>query len=537
MELAGMMGISYDKENYRIRTPADSFCTAAASGMLKVGDSSVNIRKSLILSHIAVCILPLFMTLFVVASCFAGLMMYAASGNHVMAESSFQFNVVSNTIKTAVFHGIRHREDVSHYAWVMEIMDPLQTYVALEKDGNLIYSYGNEKYISEARALDETGIRRELDDRQGNSSYSMTDGDRYYYLDKEIIRNETYHLYTIAHHPQARSDAAIEKAFRAMSRFILLALGAFILLTSYLFSRFIIGRILSPLKELEQGAGEIRKGNLSVHLVHHRRDEFSPAIEAFNMMAWRLKRSLEEREEEEEKRKELIASISHDIRTPLTSIKAYVEGLEDHVASTPAMQERYLQVIHKKADVLERMVEQLLLLTKMDIGEKALPLETVDLGSLTSEFLEENRVNWEKNGAEFTFHAEENVSVAGSPLLIERIVENLISNSIKYKTDDVVHIEVDVRKGGTEAILSVKDDGPGVPKESLGRLKEAFYRTDKARSRTENGSGLGLSIVARAAELMKGKVEFKNRMPHGLEVILTLPLEVKNGKTDTDSGR
>jgi signal transduction histidine kinase len=116
-------------------------------------------------------------------------------------------------------------------------------------------------------------------------------------------------------------------------------------------------------------------------------------------------------------------------------------------------------------------------------------------------------------------------------------VENLISNSIKYKTDDVVHIEVDVRKGGTEAILSVKDDGPGVPKESLGRLQEAFYRTDKARSRTENGSGLGLSIVARAAELMKGRVEFKNRMPHGLEVILTLPLEVKNGKTDTDSGR
>lgn len=477
------------------------------------------------------------MTLFVLASAFAGLLMYAASGNHVMAESGFQFNVISNTIRTAVFHGIRHREDVSRYAWVMEIMDPLQTYVALEKNGNLIYSYGNEKYVSEVQTLNTNGIREELDSRQGNSNYSMTDGNRYYFLDKEIIRNDTYHLYTIAHHPKERSDAAIEKAFRTMSRFILLALAAFILLTSYFLSRFIVGRILSPLRELEKGAEEIRKGDLFVHLEHHRRDEFSPAIEAFNMMAWRLKRSLEEREEEEEKRKELIASISHDIRTPLTSIKAYVEGLEDHVASTPAMQDRYLHVIHKKADVLERLIEQLLLLTKMDIGEKALPLETVDLGKLAAQFIEENRLSWNKNGAEFTVNATEEVPVAGSPLLLERIVENLVTNSIKYKTEEKVHIEVTVKKEENQAVLTIADDGPGVPEEAIGRLQEAFYRTDKARSRTENGSGLGLSIVARAAELMKGKVAFKNRKPHGLEVILTLPLEVKNGKADTDRGR
>lgn len=94
-----------------------------------------------------------------------------------------------------------------------------------------------------------------------------------------------------------------------MTRFILVVLGMFIVATSYFLSRFIIRRILAPLKELERGAEEVRKGNLSVHLDYERNDEFSPAIETFNVMAWRLKRSLEEKEEDEQKRKELIASI------------------------------------------------------------------------------------------------------------------------------------------------------------------------------------------------------------------------------------
>lgn len=485
----------------------------------------MNIRKSLILSHIVVCILPLLMTLFVLVSAFAGLLLYSASGNHVMAESSFQFNVISNVIsnviRTALFHGIRHKEGVERYSWVMEITDPIQTYVTVEKNGSPIYSYGNEKYQTDIEALRKNGITEGVDSREGSSTYSMTDGDRYYYLDKEVIR----------------SDAAIEKAVRGGSRFILLSLVVFIVLTSYFLARFIVGRILSPLGELERGADEIRKGNLSVYLRHTRHDEFTPAIEAFNMMAWRLKRSLEEREEEEEKRKELIASISHDIRTPLTSIKAYVEGLEDHVASTPAMQERYLKVIHRKADVLDRMIEQLFLLTKMDIGEKALPLESLDLGKTVEQFIEENRLNWNKNGADFTITADKDIRVRGSPLLLERILENLVSNSIKYKTENQVHMDISVEAEGEKAKLRISDDGPGVPEKALGRLKEAFFRTDKARSRTENGSGLGLAIVERAARLMGGTVDFQNRKPHGLTVVFTLPLEDKNGKTNTDSGR
>lgn len=187
--------------------------------------------------------------------------------------------------------------------------------------------------------------------------------------------------------------------------------------------------------------------------------------------------------------------------------------------------------------MLERLVEQLLLLTKMDIGEKALPTESMVLGEAVKQFVEENRLNWGKNGADFTIKAEEGVKVEGNLLLLERVVENLISNSIRYKTEERVHVDIRVKKAGDKALLSIADDGPGVPKEALGRLQEAFFRTDKARSRTDKGSGLGLSIVERAVQLMKGTLTFSNQAPHGLKVDITLPLEDTNGKTHTDSGR
>ena len=405
----------------------------------------MTIRKSLIVSHIVVCILPFLMTFFVLASAFGGLYLYAASGNHVIAESGFQFNVMTQILRTAVFYSLRHHESLSRYAWVMEITDPVATYVAVEREGTLLYSYGNEKKgRKDLDMLRKEGALDRLDGRDGNGIYSVTEEPDYRFAEKEIIGDRPCYLYIMAHHPEARTDSAIEKAVRAVIRFILAVLFAFILGTSYFLSRFIIGRILMPLKELERGAEEVRKENLAV---------------------------------------------------------------------------------------------QLLLLTKMDIGEKALPTESLDLSRVVSQFVEENRLNWGRNGADFHIEAKEAVKVEGNLLLLERVVENLVSNSIRYKTEERVHIDIEVKKKDGRAFLSLSDDGPGVPEEALGRLKEAFFRTDKARSRTDKGSGLGLSIVARAVHLMKGRVAFSSRRPHGLKVDIVLPLEDIHEKTDTDCGR
>ena len=485
----------------------------------------MTIKKSLILSHIVVCILPVIMTLFVMLSCFTGLYLYAKSGNHIMAESSFQFNVASNLIKNCIFHSLRHGYTAEEYQWMIEMIDPMETYVVLYQGEQPIYRYGNEKFQEEVHELRTKKVQQELDESTSkDSTYSRTHLDRYQFLTKANIHGETYHLYMMVHQPgPGHSDEAFEKALRNTNRFIAISLVLFVLANSYFLSRFIVRKIISPLKQLQEGAEKIQNGDLDVHLVHQGHDEFTPSLQAFNMMSQKLKESLLQRKADEEQRKELMASISHDIRTPLTSIKAYVEGLLDHVANTPEKQERYLKVIQKKADVLERLIEQQLLLAKMDVGEKALPLEPLPIGGLVEEFIEDNRLNWTKRGAHFQLDINTHVMSVGSSLLLERVIENLVTNSIKYKSEPDVTIHVTVKAEGDQTILSVSDNGPGVPEEALHRLQDAFYRTDKARSKTDNGSGLGLTIVRRAVALMQGRMEIRNREPHGLVVTIVLP--------------
>lgn len=496
----------------------------------------MTIKKSLILSHISMCILPFLMTFFVLLSSFAGLYLYAKSGNHVMAESDFQFQVMSQLVRTSIFHNIRHGEDPMEDHWVLDIMDPIQSYVVLYKDGAAVMQYGNDAYQRMVDELKQKKVQQELDEGALNGTYSRTRMGQYSFMERSVVGGHVYHLYMLSHKPLNRSDAAIEAAFHASNRFIVIMLVIFIGLVSYGLSRFIVRRILTPLQVLERGAREVQQGNLSVHLTHEGKDEFTPALSAFNLMTDKLSQSLREREENEARRKELIASVSHDIRTPLTAIRAYVEGLLDHVADTPEKEEHYLRVIEKKSGVLERLIEQLLLLTKMDLGEKALPLVSIDLSKLTKDFIDENRLLWEKQGADFHMETEGVQRMAGNALLLERILENLITNSIRYKKEERVQIDVTVKAAGGEICLSVADDGIGAPKEALSRLTEAFYRTDLARSHTDKGSGLGLAIVKRAVMLMHGRLSIENRTPHGLLVQISFPKE-ENNETYIDRRR
>lgn len=483
-----------------------------------------SVRTRLIASYIAVFLAPTLITLVLLVSGALGLYTYARNGNHLMAESSFQFNAMSQGMHAAVFHYIRRSDTDPRFSWAAELIDPVQNYIVVDKDGIPFYKYGNDNLEPAVRFLHEKGIVEKVDRKRNRSTFNMAENGEFYFLEKQDINGHAYHLYLVSREMPPGSDSAIEEAVRGTLR-VLGGIFIFCLIvTIWLLSRFIITRISMPLSELEKGAKHIRDGELDYRISYDAHDEFTPTIQSFNLMAAKLKDSLMEREKQDENRKELIASISHDIRTPLTVIKAYVEGLADHVADTPEKQQRYLELIRKKTDVLEDMIEQLFLLSKMDLGDKAVHMETIDLAKETAKVIEEGRESWEKDGGHVELHLDSALPIKGNTLLISRILSNLIGNSIKYKTEPEVHITVTGREEYGHVYLTVADDGPGVPEEALPRLTEAFYRTDKARSRTENGSGLGLAIVERAAEMMGGSVQAGNVRPHGLKFQIVLPL-------------
>lgn len=478
----------------------------------------MKIRSRLTISFLLVFIIPCLMTLGVVIFTLGGLWVFIHGGNHIAVESPQQFENASSIVELVAKRAIRHdHAKLSELDQVLRLLSPEGNYISILREGEPLYAYGNIDLLPMTKE-----VSRRIDTVQKTGSLRVIDGRNFYFMDNVVIRHVPYTIYYVARQAPSKTDRRFEEALSGTIKFDIFSLIIFVLAVSWFFSKFIVSHMILPLEKLRKGASEIQKGNLMIRLEHKENDEFKPVFTAFNRMAKELHSSLEKQQREEENRKELMASISHDIRTPLTAIKAYVEGLTDGVANTPDKQQRYLKVISEKTDVLDRMIDQLFLFSKMDVGEKAVPLTPLLLKKEVEKW--KDTAPYSEASVIMTYDLED-AGILGNSLLIDRILDNLVSNSLKYKTEEKAHIAISVKQDKDTVLLQVQDDGPGVSPEALAHLSEPFYRTDKARSRTENGSGLGLSIVKRAVALMHGTVTFSLAQPHGLICSMAFPLK------------
>ena len=284
------------------------------------------------------------------------------------------------------------------------------------------------------------------------------------------------------------SDLKIAGVFAA----VLIAFTIFlsILLTNRFLTKFVLKRIEEPLDILADGVHELWDGNLDYRIEYDRKDEFQPVCEDFNEMAWRLKESVNLIQQQERSRKELVAGISHDIRSPLTSIKAYVEGLLDRVAKTTEAQKRYLETIKTKAEDLEHIVSQLFLFSKMELGNYPENPCELRLDESIEDIVNGLKDEYRQKGLTIETDMEP-VTIYADPLQIQRITANILENSLKYKNKEMGRLQIALRQTEKSCQLTFSDDGPGVPQESLPRLFEVFYRSDPARQNPNKGSGLG----------------------------------------------
>jgi signal transduction histidine kinase len=297
-----------------------------------------------------------------------------------------------------------------------------------------------------------------------------------------------------------------------------------ILLTNRFLTRFVFGKLVHALHTLTYGVHQIRDGNLGFRIDYGENDEFTTICEDFNEMATRLLDSVIAGQKDEQSRRELIAGISHDLRTPLTSIKAYVEGLEKGVASTPEAHKRYIDTIKNKTNDLEHIIEMLFLFSKLDTGEFPYHIERVDLTALVSEVVESLLDEYKNRGLEiFLSRDAENVWVDIDALQMRYIMINIFENSVKYRDKEQGKMRVAVSENQGNAMVIFTDDGPGVPEEALPKLFDAFYRSDPSRNDPSKGSGLGLAIAAKIVDRFGGTIEALNVPQGGLSIVMTFP--------------
>lgn len=281
-----------------------------------------------------------------------------------------------------------------------------------------------------------------------------------------------------------------------------------VLLTTIVCSIFLLSSWLSrgmkkSLDQLSEGVRQVQEGNLDYRIQSKKKDELGQACQEFDEMIDYLERSVEARVEYEEARKQMIAGISHDLRTPLTSIKAYVEGLSDGIANTEEKKRRYYDAIRIRVGDLEALVENLSLFSRFDREEYHYSMEKIEVKEFLDRFYHENEIEFLKNHIEWRKAPwpEVPLFIMGDKKQLKRVLGNLIDNTIKYREKEETVLVIEVEKQKDRLFLSLTDDGPGVPKEEQQKIFETFYRGDQARQNPGKGNGLGLAIIK---EILKG---------------------------------
>jgi len=313
-------------------------------------------------------------------------------------------------------------------------------------------------------------------------------------------------------------------------------------------------RITGPLARLKRAVTEIRDGNLGYELPVSGHDEFTELAAGFEQMRVRLKDSMRLQEKAETERRAMMASITHDLKTPITSIMGYAEGILDGVADTPEKTREYASVIRKKAMSLQHLADDLSLLSRLENAQLPLDKQDEDLGALVSEVASEfwnigniGVVN-ATDGSLFCQQDEESstvlppvlptvpdVSLAsnlepGLRVMIDRekmarVLVNLFQNSVKYKKPEqpAPEISLTLERHGREALLSLSDNGIGITQGDMPHVFEQFFRADASRG-LQSGSGLGLAIARQLVSLHGGKIWIVNRPGGGISVNIALPL-------------
>ena len=229
-------------------------------------------------------------------------------------------------------------------------------------------------------------------------------------------------------------------------------------------------------------------------------------------------------------RQEFVANVSHELRTPLSLIKSAAETLLDGGRSDPAVTARFLEIIDKNANRLTLVIDDLLLLARLDSGRVELKLEAVELGAAAQDALDDAAMIARARGVSLHNQVPVGIVANADPERLRQVLANLIDNAIKYgRADGNVTLRGQVL-AGARVELTVRDDGPGIPAEAKSRIFERFYRVDKARSREQGGTGLGLAIVKNVVQAHGGEVRVESSPGNGTEFFITLPAAKTAGR-------
>lgn len=293
-----------------------------------------------------------------------------------------------------------------------------------------------------------------------------------------------------------------------------------ILLLASIFTRKINKIIMLPVDLLVAGTTRVKNGNLEEPIEYTGEEEFEKVCQTFNDMQSMILEDKRQRERYDQARTDMITGISHDLRTPLTSIQGYIKGVLDGVASDEESRRKYLQTAYDSTIEMNKMLQQLFDFSRMETGGIPINKTKVNFVEIIESYvISKQTVQDEKYNIHLDINQNPYVEVNLDTELMHRVLDNLFENSLKYAGVSKVDISVAIELYSNRVCLIWKDNGKGVPEDKLSKIFDRFYRVDESRS--IKGSGIGLYVVEYIMKQHQGNARAENEQ--GLKIILTFP--------------
>ena len=423
---------------------------------------------------------------------------------------------VYNEIKLIALRSPEKLEDVEYIKELNSEIKNKYSFITVRKNGEYIYTGDEEKLSKVSNSLPDFGVYGSDVDGGiyiGGKNPFLVKAQDFYFSDGEegtiLVLTDLNVLV-----PQIKS-LVIQGI---ISFLIILSLTAFVLIL------WIYRSILRPLNVLRIATNQIREGDLDYKVVSYSEDEIGELCNDFEKMRIRLKNLIEAQLKYEEDIKELISNISHDLKTPLTAIKGYAEGLNDGVADTKEKQEKYLKTISSKANDMSVLVDELSYYAKIDSDTVPYSFKGVSLQEYFNDCIEDLKLDTEIKNTEIILnnYVDSSVYVVADGEQLKRVIHNIVGNSVKYLDKEKGLIQIRIRDIGEYVQLEIEDNGSGIGKDELPFIFERFYRADASRNSKKGGSGLGLAIAKKVIEDHSGQIWAESETGKGTTIIFTL---------------
>lgn len=472
----------------------------------------MKLKTRLVIAFITVTILPLFLSVAVIFA-FGQLQLRSIEKNYGITGATYQS--FSNPIRmlskvTEVSYkqltitanrDVEKFEDITFLDSVNQELKTMNSYLILREEDEIVYSGSDaEKAAKVYEQLPEYG---HLESSSENGMYVGSE--------LQVLIKQVDFMTAGGTEGSAFIITDVSQAIPEVSQFVtdmMIAIVIILALTAAVLIIWIYRGVAIPLGRMKIATQNIKDGNLDFEMEVETDDEIGQLCRDFEEMRLRLRETSSEKVEYDKRSKELISNISHDLKTPITAIKGYVEGIMDGVADTPEKMDRYIKTIYNKANEMDMLINELTLYSKIDSNRIPYNFSTIYVNEYFDDCAEDLKMELDSRNIEFVYtnYVDSHVRIIADVEQLKRVINNIVSNSAKYMDKPQKHINLRVKDVGDFIQVEIEDNGKGIGAKELPNIFERFYRTDASRNSSTGGSGIGLSIVKKIVEEHGGKI-------------------------------